>query len=42
LDLSSEPIKFKKRIISATIVADVKRFSLQINTDHVFGTHRLR
>jgi hypothetical protein len=26
--------------ISATIVADVKRFSPQINTDEVFGTHR--
>src|SRR6266545_7952623 len=29
-----------KRNISATIVADVKRFSHQINTDDVFGTHR--
>jgi hypothetical protein len=29
-----------KRNISATIVADVKRFSRQINTDEVFGTHR--
>jgi hypothetical protein len=28
-----------KRNISATIVADVKRFSHQINTDEVFGTH---
>jgi hypothetical protein len=28
-----------KRNISATIVADVKRFSHQINTDDVFGTH---
>ena len=25
---------------SGQCVADVKRFSLQINTDHVFGTHR--
>ena len=29
-----------KRNISATIVADVKRFSHQINMDEVFGTHR--
>ncbi len=29
-----------KRNISATVVADVKRFSHQINTDEVFGTHR--
>ena len=29
-----------KRNISATIVADVKRFSHQINTDEVFGTRR--
>jgi hypothetical protein len=29
-----------KRNISATIVAYVKRFSHQINTDEVFGTHR--
>jgi hypothetical protein len=28
-----------KRNISATIVADVKRFSHQINMDEVFGTH---
>jgi hypothetical protein len=28
-----------KRNISATIVAEVKRFSHQINTDEVFGTH---
>src|SRR5262249_33131356 len=28
-----------KRNISATVVADVKRFSHQINTDEVFGTH---
>jgi hypothetical protein len=27
------------RNISATIVADVKRFSHQINTDEVFDTH---
>ena len=27
---------------SATIVADVKRFSYQINTDEVFDTHRPR
>jgi len=31
-----------KRNISATVVADVKRFSHQINTDEVFGTHRCR
>src|SRR6266700_4570673 len=29
-----------KRNISATIVADVKRFSHQINSDEVFGTNR--
>ena len=29
-----------KRNISATIVADVKRFSPQINTDEAFGTHK--
>jgi hypothetical protein len=28
-----------KRNISATILADVKRFFHQINTDEVFGTH---
>ena len=39
LGLRSEVIRFKKRNISATIVADVKRFFLQINTDQVFGTH---
>jgi hypothetical protein len=31
-----------KRNISATIVADVKRFSHQINTDEVFGTHNVQ
>jgi hypothetical protein len=31
---------FKKRNISATIVANVRRFGRQINTDGVFGTHR--
>jgi hypothetical protein len=40
LDLKSEAARFTKRNISATIVADVKRFSHQINTDEVFGTHR--
>jgi hypothetical protein len=32
LDLKSEATKFKKRNISATIVADVMRFCHQINT----------
>jgi len=40
LDLKSEATRFTKRNISATIVADVKRFSQQINTDELFGTHR--
>jgi hypothetical protein len=40
LDLKSEAARFTKRNISATIVADVKRFSHQINTDEVFGAHR--
>ena len=39
LDLKSEETRFKNRKISPTIVADVKRFSHQINTDEVFGTH---
>ena len=30
---------FKWRNISATIVADVRRIFLQIDTDHVFVTH---
>jgi len=38
--LACEAIRFKKRNISATIVADVKRFSHQINTGEVFDTHR--
>jgi len=32
----------KKKRSSATIVADGKRFSHQINTDEVFGTHNGR
>src|SRR6266516_5165440 len=39
LDLKSEATRLKMRNISATIVADVKRFSHQINTDEVFDTH---
>jgi hypothetical protein len=39
LDSKSEAARFTKRNISATIVADVKRFFHQINTDEVFGTH---
>jgi hypothetical protein len=35
LALKSEGTRLKKRNISATIVADVKRFSHQINTDEV-------
>jgi len=31
---------FDVRFVGATIVAYVKRFSHQINTDEVFGTHR--
>jgi hypothetical protein len=38
--LACEATRFKKRNISATIVADVKRFSHQINTGEVFDTHR--
>jgi hypothetical protein len=41
LDLKSEATRFEKRNISATIVADVKRFSHQINTDEVFGTQAI-
>jgi hypothetical protein len=33
-------LRITKRNISATILADVKRFFHQINTDEVFGTHR--
>jgi hypothetical protein len=32
----------KKKRSTATIVADGKRFSHQINTDEVFGTHNGR
>src|SRR5262249_42445181 len=39
LGLEKQAARFTKRNISATIVADVKRFSYQINTDEVFGTH---
>src|ERR1700732_2725664 len=39
LDLKSEAARFTKRNISATIVADGKRFFHQVNTDEVFGTH---
>jgi hypothetical protein len=42
LDLKSAATRFKQKNISATIVADVKRFSYQINTDEVFDTHRPR
>jgi hypothetical protein len=38
--LACEATRFKKRNISGTIVADVKRFSHQINTGEVFDTHR--
>jgi hypothetical protein len=33
-------LRITKRNISATILADVKRFFHQNNTDEVFGTHR--
>jgi hypothetical protein len=33
-------LRITKRNISASILADVKRFFHQINTDEVFGTHR--
>jgi hypothetical protein len=39
LDLKSEASRFTNRNISPIIAADVKRFSLQINTDDVFDTH---
>ena len=39
MDLNGEPTRFKKRNISATIVANVRRFCHQINTDEVSGTH---
>ena len=32
-------LRITKRNISASILADVKRFFHQINTDEVFGTH---
>ena len=40
LDLKSDATRFKKRIISVTLVANVRRFCQQINTDEIFGTHR--
>jgi hypothetical protein len=39
LGLKSEAARFKRKNISATITADVKRFCHQIKTDEVFGTH---
>src|SRR5207247_5815810 len=39
-DLKSDATRLKMRNISATIMADVMRFSHQINTDEVFDTHR--
>jgi hypothetical protein len=42
MDLKSDATRFKKRIISVTIVANVRRFCQQINTDEVFGTHRFK
>ena len=38
-DGQDEATRFKKRNISATIVANVRRFCYRINTDEVFGTH---
>jgi hypothetical protein len=40
VDLKIEAARFKRRKISAAIAAHVKRFSHQIKTDEVFGTHR--
>jgi hypothetical protein len=39
--LNSDASKLRKKQSSATIEADVKRFVHQINTDDVFGTHRV-
>src|SRR5215471_4557084 len=39
LGLKNEAPRFKRKNISATITADVKRFCHQIKTDEVFGTH---
>jgi hypothetical protein len=39
LGLKSAAARFKRRIISAAIATDVKRFCHQIKTDEVFGTH---
>ena len=36
----SEAPRFKRRIISAVIASDAKRFCHQIKTDEVFGTHK--
>ena len=41
MDLKSEATRFKKRNISATIVANVRRFCHQINMDEVFDTHQV-
>jgi hypothetical protein len=38
--LKSEAPRFKRRIISAVIATDAKRFCHQIKTDEVFGTHK--
>ena len=42
LGLKSDAPRFKRKNISATIAADVKRFCHQIKTADVFGTHRRR
>src|SRR5262249_61342966 len=42
LGLKSDAPRFKRKKISATIVADIKRFCHQIKTDEVFGTHTQR
>src|SRR5262249_31514933 len=39
--LKNEAPRFKRKKISATIAADVKRFCHQIKTEKVFGTHSL-
>jgi len=40
LGLNAEATRFKRKNISATIVADDKRFYHRIKTDDVFDTHR--
>jgi hypothetical protein len=39
VDLKGEAPRFKRRNISATIAAKVKRFCHRIKTNELFGTH---